>query len=55
LILPLATSQAIPVQGETVYGLGLLKPPDVLLCGYDDVYSAGAMLRKAWLREEGVF
>jgi serine/threonine protein kinase len=49
----LATSQAIPAQGETVYGLGLHKPPDVLLCGYDDVYSAGTMLRNALVKRGG--
>jgi serine/threonine protein kinase len=49
----LATSPVAPAEGRTVGGLGLHKPPDVGLCGFDDLYSAGIMLRQALVKRRG--
>lgn len=49
----LATSPVVPAEGQTVMNLGRHKPPDVDLCGFDDLFSAGVMLRQALVKRRG--
>ena len=43
----MAVSEAVPARGRTPLMFSRHPPPDRFLCGYDDIYSTGTMLKHA--------